>query len=210
MTARRSAGFTLIEVVLATVLLVAGLTLALATLHSANAVSRRGEAIATRNERMRAVEGFLRQRVASALAVAMEIDPRAQRPVRFIGEPTRVRFVADVPDYLGRGGPYLHDIALAGSGDQQRLQATLTMVQAGVAIPESPPRPPESLLEGVRQLRFRYRGLDLQSRRLGDWQDEWPDHDRLPMLVEVSISDREGAWPSLLVALPQGGQARLR
>ena len=34
------------------------------------------------------------------------------RMVRFIGDPDRVRFVADLPNYLGRGGPHLHDVAV--------------------------------------------------------------------------------------------------
>jgi general secretion pathway protein J len=57
---RNVRGFTLIEVLLATVLLAAGLALAFATLRSATAMVQRGESIAQRNERIRAVEGFLR------------------------------------------------------------------------------------------------------------------------------------------------------
>ena len=37
-------------------------------------------------------------------------------PQRFIGEPDRMRFVADLPDYLGRGGPYLHDFDRRSDG----------------------------------------------------------------------------------------------
>ncbi len=68
------AGFTLMEVLLATVLLASGLTLAFVTLHSASIVSRRSEALASRNERMRAVELFLRRRLMGALPLMMGED----------------------------------------------------------------------------------------------------------------------------------------
>src|SRR5690606_6560339 len=52
---RRAGGFTLIEVLLATVLLAAGLALAFATLTAANGTALRGERLANKSERMRAV-----------------------------------------------------------------------------------------------------------------------------------------------------------
>ena len=48
----RASGFTLIEVLLATVLLAAGLALAFATLRSSTALVGRGESMAQRNEHM--------------------------------------------------------------------------------------------------------------------------------------------------------------
>ena len=47
----RTAGFTLIEVLAATVLLAAGLALGFATLRAATATAERGEAMAARTER---------------------------------------------------------------------------------------------------------------------------------------------------------------
>src|SRR5690606_4961281 len=66
-------GFTLIEVLLATTLLALGLALAFATLRAATATVERGEVIAARSERMRAVDGFLRRRLAQATPIAFAI-----------------------------------------------------------------------------------------------------------------------------------------
>ena len=202
--ARSARGFTLLEVLLATALLAGGLTLAFATLRSATAVSERGEAIARQNERMRAVQGFLRQRLAGALALAIERDRQSGEPVLFVGEPRRMRFVADVPDYLGRGGPYLHELEVEGSTPPLRLRLRLTMVQAGERI-EDATLAPERLADGLLDVSFQYRGLDPERGALGDWQPSWPWHDRLPLLVRIDIRSAQGPWPSLLVALPQGG-----
>lgn len=203
----RARGFTLIELLLATVLLAAGLALAFATVKSVMAVSARGEAMASRSERVRAVEAFLRRRLASAMPVLIGEAADTGEPQLFIGEPQRLRFVADVPDYLGRGGPYLHDIDLSGSSGSHRLRIALTLLQAGHQIPEQPVRPAEILAEGLQAVRFRYRGLDPDSGRLGEWQDQWQAPGRMPLLVSIEIVPLQGAaWPPLTVALPQYGR----
>src|SRR5690606_1009341 len=163
----RTAGFTLIEVLAATVLLAAGLALGFATLRAATATAERGEAMAARTERMRAVEGFLRKRLAAAAAISFGRDEGSGRALRFIGEPDRIRFVADLPGYLGRGGPHLHDIAVHGEGREAALAVSFTMVLAGETIDEQKPRPPEPLVEGLTSLRIRYRGRDEQGPT--DW-----------------------------------------
>ncbi len=198
----RAGGFTLIEVLLATVLLASGLALAFATLRSATAMAQRGELISQRNERMRAVEGFLRRRLASAQPIAFATDPDTLRSYRFLGEPGRMRFVADLPDYLGRGGPHLHDVTVAGEG--ARLAVAFSMVQAGQTVREEPPRSPETLAEDLGSVRFLYRGLD-EEGALGEWQPQWLTAESLPLQVSIDIETARGErWPPLVVSLAQG------
>lgn len=205
-----AAGFTLIEVLLATVLLAAGLALAFATLGAATATVQRGEALARDNERMRAVEGFLRQRLTGVKAMAFAFDQSSGLPVRFVGEPQRMRFVADLPNYLGHGGPYLHELAVAGNGQDVRLLLWLQVMQAGLGFGEDPsadgqPRPPEPLAEGLQAVRFRYRALDADGG-LGPWQERWRTPESLPLQIEVAVRDAQGRdWPPLVVALPLAG-----
>ena len=202
-TVNSERGFTLIEVLLATVLLAAGLALAFATLRASTATVERGEALAARSERMRAVEGFLRRRLASAQPIGFATDPANGNVLRFVGEPDRMRFVADLPDYLGRGGPHLHDIAVYDDGDGARLAVSFAMVLAGETVVEEDPRPPEPLVPDLSEARFRYRGLDAENG-LTEWMDSWEAVDQLPLQVSIEIaSGRGGAWPPLVVALPQ-------
>lgn len=204
---RRVQGFTLIEVLLATVLLAAVLALALTTLRAATATVDRGEALAQRTERMRAVEGFLRRRIASAQQIAFQTDEATGEIAQFIGEPQRLRLVADLPNYLGQGGPHLHDIAVDDSGRTQRLTVAFGMVMTGRVIERDDPRPPEPLVDDLTRLRLRYRGFD-ETGALGEWRERWGPS-ALPLQVEVTIeTERDGAWPVLVVTLPQGtGQA---
>lgn len=200
----RIAGFTLLEILVATTLLAAALALAFATLRASSAAAARGEALAQRSERMRAVEGFLRRRVASSLPVAFDMNEQSGVPMRFVGEGDRIRFVADLPNYLGRGGPYLHDVQVVdGARGGLRLQVGFSMVMTNEVIEESDARPPETLADGLREVRFRYRSLTPENR-IGEWEDRWQYADRLPLQVAIDIVDDRGdAWPRIVVALPQ-------
>lgn len=199
---QRDAGFTLIEVLIATVLLAAGLTLAFATIGAASKTTQRGESLASHSERLRAVEGFLRDRLEGARPVPFSFDASTGAAKRFEGTAESVRFVADLPDYLGRGGPYLHDFAVDSAGGGERITLDLRMVLAGQTVEESQPRPPEVLVEGLRSAHFRYRSLAPEGR-LGEWQDRWENSEQMPLLVEVTLTDADGqVWPPLVVALP--------
>ncbi|KQH74548.1 type II secretion system protein J [Xylella fastidiosa subsp. sandyi] len=200
---RRMAGFTLMEVLLATVLLASGLTLAFVTLHSASIVSRRSEALASRNERMRAVELFLRRRLMGALPLMMGENRERHMPLLFVGEPQRMRFVADVPDYLGRGGPYVHDISVVQSGAQHQLRIALTMLQSDETVKDGLLVPSELLADGLHEVHFSYRGWDQSRHQLGPWVATWPSSDQLPVSVAVQIKDDIAPWPTLVVVLLQ-------
>ena len=113
---RRAGGFTLLEVLLATSLLAAALALGFATLRAAGATAQRGEALAERNERIRAVSDFLRRRIGGAQGIVFELDPATGASKRFEGDANTMRFVADLPDYLGRGGPHLPAFGLGRGG----------------------------------------------------------------------------------------------
>jgi general secretion pathway protein J len=202
---RRHSGFTLIEILLATSLLAAGLALAFATLRAATATATRGESLAQRSERMRAVEGFLRARLVAARPVAFDIDEDSGLARRFSGDAKQLAFVADLPDYLGRGGPYLHRFTIAGDPGQRRLEVAFELVQGGAVVDTPEPIAPERLVDGMGDIRFRYRGLDA-SQRPGEWQSTWDVPEALPLQVEIRIRDAGGRdWPPLVVALPLAG-----
>ena len=202
---RRAGGFTLLEVLLATSLLAAAMALGFATLRAAGATAQRGEALAERNERIRAVSDFLRRRVGGAQGIVFELDPATGASKRFEGDANSMRFVADLPDYLGRGGPHLHTFGLGRSAeDGIDLLVDFRMVQAGQLVPGSAARPPEPLAEGLRQVRFAYRGL-AGNGEFGPWEAAWEDPRQLPLQVRVQVVDARGAWPDMVVALPVAG-----
>jgi len=202
----RARGFTLLEVLLATTVLAIGLALALATLRAAGVSVERAEALSAREEHLRAASGFLRRRLGSALALGFGQDPDSGRMLRFIGEPERIAFVAELPPYLGRGGPGLHEITLQHAADGRAwLGVRFAAVSSGRVIDADPPRAPEVLAEEIRSFRVRYRSRDLPGQP-GTWSEHWDNVEALPLQVEIAIADAAaGDWPLLLVTLPQAG-----
>lgn len=201
----RASGFSLLEVLLATTLLAVAMMLGFATLRAAGATAQRGEALAERNERIRAVSDFLRRRIGGAQGIVFELDPATGASKRFEGDADSMRFVADLPDYLGRGGPHLHALGLGRSAvGGLDLLVDFRMVQAGQVLPGSAARPPEPLAEGLRQVRFAYRGLDGKGG-FGPWETTWEDPRMLPVQVRVQVRDARGPWPDLIVAVPVAG-----
>lgn len=210
-SSRRSAaaGFTLLEVMLAVALLAAALALAFGILRAAGATVERGETIAARNERIRAVSGFLRARIAGSEGMVFGLDPGSGRSLRFEGEENSLRFVADLPDYLGRGGPYLHEFKLGQDAGKRALLVDFRMIQGDEILPSA--RPPEPLARDVATVEFAYRAVDVTGN-LGPWLPRWTAVDALPQQVRVRIRDGNGAWPELVVAMklstpvPDAGQ----
>ena len=196
-----TAGFTLLEVLVATGLLATGLLVAFATLRSAAAVAERGERQAARNETMRATHALLRTALASAAPIAFQVDPATGQPVRFEGDPSRMRFVSDLPLRFGVGGPHLHDLRTVDAG--AGLQIEFVPVQGGQVLAD-PVRRPELLADGLREVRFSYRGLT-EDRVLGGWQDQWTGSGALPVQVRVQVQPLQGdTWPPLVVSLVRG------
>lgn len=202
----RQAGFTLIEVLLATMLLAAGLALGFATVRAAGATAERGEAMAARNERMRAVSEFLRSRIGGAQAIVFKLDEASGQTERFAGDARSMQFVADLPDYLGRGGPHLHELSVDGRESVQALQVDFRMVMAGETLVTADQRPPEPLAGGLRSVQFAYR-TNGQDGQLGTWQPKWDSPESLPLQVRVEIVDAQGSWPTMIVALPLAASA---
>ena len=111
-----------------------------------------------------------------------------------------MQFGADVPDYLGRGGPHLHALSVARAGDGVALRVEFRMVLAGTTIEERDARAPESLADGLRSIGFAYRGPGKPGKP-APWLYEWEHPEALPSQVRVRIADAQGAWPDLVVAL---------
>lgn len=183
----RSRGFTLVEVMLALLLLAmlsAGIYGAIAT--STRAV-RSGDIAIERTNKLRVTQELLRRQVAQAMAVPFDRDTTDGRVTNFRGERDRMMWVSPMPGYLGRGGPYVQEISLErdGSGESLRFRhAMLNGFELREGFPERPG--PVVLLEGVVELRIAYRGAGPDGR-LDDWVDEWDKGAALPQIGRAHV-----------------------
>jgi general secretion pathway protein J len=202
----RARGFTLVEVMLSLVLLAAGIGLAFATLRNATLATERAETGAQRQERLRAVQAFLRRQLDGAMTQPIEYDEATGEATVFVAEDGGITFVAPMPGYLSRGGPYVQTFRLAradGGGLQLEFAHRLLTPEGAI----DPEREPEILLSGIADGRFELRTLDDKGEP-GPWSTDWETPGQLPRLVrlELRMQDDAARWPTLVVA-PRLGQA---
>lgn len=192
-------GFSLIEVLLATTLLAAGVALAFATLRNATVATGRAEEAAQRNERLRAVQGFVRRQLEDAMAQPIEVEGSTGRATFFSADREQVRLVAPMPGYLSRGGPHLQTFRLVRGVGGMRLE-----FEHQLMTPDGPldsEREPEVLLEGIAEGGFEFRTLDAAGRP-GPWTARWDEPQAMPRLVrlELRMADERARFPTLVAA----------
>ncbi|OCR22098.1 general secretion pathway protein GspJ [Pseudomonas syringae] len=193
---RLSRGFTLLEMLLALVLLGVLTALVAGALLGANRALLKGERYSQRLDELRATQNFLHKALQGALPLEIQAagDDRA---VIFEGQPQRLRFAAGLDSVLG-GGIQLHTFEVVGSGKGNALQVRFEHLQSagGGAWGQ-----PQVLLHGVRDVRFSYRGRDTRGVRTG-WLQTWPWPARLPEAIRINLnSDGPVAWFPQVVAL---------
>lgn len=196
---RPARGFTLIEVIVAISLLAFGLALAFATLRGATRATGHAEIESQRDERLRAVQGFLRTQLNAALPIPFVFNVETGEAHFLSATANKLEFVAVMPGYLSRGGPYLQTLELvAGNTGQQLLFRHQLLTADGALEAETGP---VVLLDGIAEGSFEVRKLDEQSRP-GRWQPTWDLSAQLPPLVRLNISfiDKSRHWPDFVVA----------
>jgi general secretion pathway protein J len=215
MSRSRESGFTLIEVIIAISLMALGLALTFGTFRGATKATERAENVAQRDERLRAVQGFLRTQINAALPIAFEFESETGEAKFLRASENKLEFVATMPGYLSRGGPYLQTLELKhGEKGEQLIFQSQLLTSDG---PVEAEREPVILLDGIEDGRFDVRSLDEQSRP-GDWQPKWDTSAQLPPLVRLKIDfiDKRRHWPEfvaatrLAVPTAAGGNAPVR
>jgi general secretion pathway protein J len=198
----RTRGFTLLEMLVAVTLLALLVALAYGTLRTAVRAMRSGEALITRTDRLRTTQEFLRRQLSHAMPLPFErLEDTGENRV-FVADREELRFVAPMPGHLSRGGPHVQWLTL----DDDAL--LFDHAQLNGYDPADPKagnkREPVVLLEGIREARFEFRELDPETGELGEWESDWEDAQRLPLLVRLNIEfDEESRqhWPDLEIPL---------
>ncbi len=197
MSTRAARGFTLIEVVVATSLLAMGLALAFGILRSTGRATARAELVAQREERLRAVQGFLRTQVNAALPIGYAFDPETGEAAFFTVQPQKLELVATMPGYLARGGPYLQTFELVGGPGGRQLRFQHQMLTPDGPLPAE--REPLVLLDGIAEASFGAYLPEGQSPS-GGW-GEWEQSAQLPPLVRLQVRFVDGRrWPEFIAA----------
>jgi len=202
---RAAAGFTLMEVLMAIVLLALLLGLAYGAFRTTAASVSRGEALIDRTERVRVAQQFLRRQLSFSLPMMFErVDQGGLDNKVFEGDASRMRFVAPMPGYLAKGGAHVQTLSLVSDAGGLRLEFEHELLNGyEYGQPARDARPPVQLLHGARAGGFQYRGMDAEGE-LEEWQDRWQDPTRLPLMVRLELEwpdEAQMRWPPLEVPL---------
>ena len=210
MSRRAQAGFTLVEIVLAMVLLSTMMLLLYSGLSFALRSWDAGDAGGRRTADRRIGENFLRRELTEVFP--MRFKDAMTVKVAFSGEAQRLRFVSTRPVGLTMGGLAL--VSVEVEGDARRGERHLLMRRA---MPDEEARDfgplqnvaekPTIMIADVDSVTFAYFGSenDFSEPR---WMDAWPFPGRVPQLVRVRVKSADGTMlPEIVAKVMLGEEA---
>lgn len=206
------AGFTLIELTIALVLLALMASVIYGALGLAGQSADRGEAKVDATAGMRLTQEFLRAQLE--MQHPLRLRKVAEFPLLFAGEREELRYAAPLPPRVAAGGIWYYRVVVAR--DDPRAPLVLERVTPDVNAARAPDfaEPERSILaEGIAEVRFGYFGRDANASNDTEpsWRDRWDNAQRLPLLVRIDVTPKQGApWPTLVVAPREAPEAGCR
>ncbi len=199
--ARRSRGFTLVEVLVAVALLsLVTLGLLTAMRSFAQSEARIDERIRVDDD-LRVSERFLRSVLAAASPRPRPTPAGAPKQVDFTGGADALRWIGVMPARHGAGGLYRFHLygRPAAAGEPSALVLEFAPYVPGFEAPLDPAAvQSRAMATSVGEVRFRYQD-DLASGE--QWFAEWPHTDRLPRRIGLSLASDRLPWPEMIVAI---------
>jgi len=198
----RSAGFTLVELLLALTLMSMLLALAYGGLRAATRATDRGQTILEDSSRIRMAHQFVHRQLNQVLPLAFEQSENGEERVVFMGTADRIRFVAPMPGYLGFGGPQVQELAIVRGEDGLELVLSHALLQ-GFEEGLLYERAPILLLNDIESASFSFLGLD-ENGELAGWTSSWEETGVLPESIALDIQfvdDVYIQWPLLTASV---------
>ena len=197
-------GFTLIEVMLAIVLLAVLLAAAFGGIRSAVKGMHIGENLMDRTNRLRVAQEFIRHQLSRTLPLPFGQERGTGENLMFEGKRDLMRFVAPMPGYLSNGGAYVQTLELTNTRNGKQLLFNHWMLNGfdKDKLNRSDSEP-VILMDQVESGKFEYRKLDDQGE-LEDWSDDWDKPSVTPVMIRITLKMRKEAlvgWPDMEIPL---------
>lgn len=196
-TPQRPRGFTLLELMLAILLLALLLSGTYGAIRTAVKAMHSGEVAIDRTNRVRAAEEFLRRQVGRIMPLSFGTDDSTNTNVVFEGDGKFMRFVAPMPGYLSKGGPYVQTLEITRGPGGGQLVFGNDMLN-GFDPSGKSQNEPVVLLDQIQEAHFQYRTLD-ENGELTDWFDDWEDPGVTPVMIRIAVNMR----PEARVSFPE-------
>ena len=209
-TVQQAAGFTLVEVLIATSILGIMLVLLFGSMRICIRSWEAGETHMQAVSQMTVIQNFFRTHLRGALSLPVseqQADDQEQENF-FQGEEHKMQFVSLLPVSAGRSGPHLFKVDW-DAGRESILRVALQPFLPSLNAQEEQIED-VTILEGIKNFQLAYWGAK-ETDDQPEWHNEWLDMPELPQMVKIDIElENEKAWPTIIVALrmAQDGNAR--
>ncbi len=201
---RDQRGFTLLETIIAMVVLALIMVLLTGGLRFVTAGWDRGARAAEASEAIALVQSTLRREAAAARRLTWKVESGGKPTATFRGDPDRVGLVVADPGFPGAPGLAIAFFYV----DVQPGQSTLRYSRAGFdprlgSFAAAKPTDDLVLSRGRVAYRFDYFGT-VPGEQRPRWVSPWPDREAPPQLIRLRSRDAEGlaVWPDIVVPLP--------
>lgn len=211
---RRHCGFTLLEVLVAVVIMAVIMTTAFGALRLGGRSWEAGVARASGNEAYRAVTDLLRRQVSQVIPLTWPGD--AEQRLAFEGAPDQLRFVAPAPQQHRHAGLFEYALTAQRQGLETNLVLSYVPFNPDAEDFQTPASHQQlPLIQGLQRVSFDYFGSPTSagagagiSEPPPRWHQRWDaDAQRPPELIRVRMEVNQGQqpWPDLYLALPSSG-----
>lgn len=202
-TRNTEAGFTLLEIMVAMVVLTMIITTAFGALRLGERSWETGLIHAGDTETQRTVAGLLQRQFNQILPLSWTADTRTS--IAFSGEHDRVRFIAPAPQHHGATGLFEFTLII-----EPHASGASLVLYYRLHDPDSPGFQPDDsdsqrvlLLDNLKTAAFNYYGAPVS----GDpprWHSQWgSDAETFPQLVHAHLitGSEQQQWPELFLSL---------
>lgn len=206
---RRTAGFTLVELLLAVTLLSMLMALTYGGLQAATRATDRGQKILEESGRLRMAHQFVRKQINQAIPLGFNREEEAianpGEPTLtevFLGSSSSIRFVGPMPGYLGFGGPQVQELNIVSGRNGKELVLTHALLQ-GFEDASLNERDPIVLIDHIESAEFKFLTRD-EDNEIAGWISDWEETGELPVAIALEIEFEEEVyadWPLLIAAV---------
>ena len=198
----RSGGFTLLELLVAIMILTLIMTASFGSVRIASRSWEAGQSLADASEEMRTVSDFLRRRFAQMSAFVW-LDGSQER-IAFIGDQKQLRFIAPAPDYADGPGLFIYTMTIDTEDGLEQLLLSYAPFDPGTGDFNAQTDVRRTVLtDNLTSAAFEYYGSERDDTE-PSWQVIWqPDAERFPAMIRIATA-RDGpgsGWPDLMFPL---------